>query len=292
MKILENMNGYDIVDETKEGYIHVEPLPSDEELKNIYKDEYFNEEKKDYLTNATKDLDWLNTIYADKYEIFNQYTEVKNPKILDIGCGNGYFLKYGEEIGWDCFGIEPSKVAAQYAKEQGLNVINTVFEKKLFSDNSFDVINMDKVLEHLPRPEDILLDAHMLLKKDGVICISVPNDFSPLQNILSQELGYKKWWLSPPHHLNYFSKSSLQGLLERCGYKIVLEEGTFPMELFLLMGDNYIEDGSLGRKMHQKRKLFDMHLSKHNNRLKRELYQSLIKLGIGREVVLYAQKVS
>jgi len=62
------------------------------------------------------------------------------------------------------------------------------------------------------------------------------------------------------------------------------------MELFLLLGDDYIQDPSLGRKMHNKRKNFDLILSKFNNQLKRDIYQAFANLNIGRDIILYAIK--
>jgi len=287
--ILATKNGYDIVDDKKMGYIHIEPLPSEEDLQKIYEEEYYTQEKTEYIDNTIKDLAWWQSIYRDKYETFETLT--KGRKLLDIGCGSGFFIKYGSEYGWDCIGVEPSKQAANYAIKNNLNVKNKFFNKEDFTPHTFDIIHLNNVLEHIPNPTKLIQDIYTLLKKDGLICISVPNDFSPLQNMLWKNMEFQPWWLSPPHHLNYFTPKSLSTLLQNNGFSISLEEGSFPLELFLLMGEDYINNSSLGREIHTKRKRFDMALSQYDNNLKRKLYQSFAKLGLGRLITIYAQKV-
>jgi 2-polyprenyl-3-methyl-5-hydroxy-6-metoxy-1,4-benzoquinol methylase len=289
MKILAKNNSYILVDDIDKGYIHVEPIPSESELDKVY-EEYYQNEKPNYIDNTIEDLDWWQTQYRDKFDIFDNYVFSNNKTILDIGCGSGYFLKFGQNRGWTCYGIEPSKQAANYAKNNGINVINEKFKKELFQENIFNVIHMNQVLEHIPYPEDTLNDIFALLKDDGIVSITVPNDFSPLQNLLVENLNYKQWWVSPPFHLNYFTVDSLETLLKKHNFSIILKETTFPLELFLLMDEDYISKPEIGRDIHKKRKMFDLKLSKYNNKLKRKLYQTLADLNIGRTITIYAKK--
>ncbi|MHB1222178.1 MAG: class I SAM-dependent methyltransferase, partial [Gammaproteobacteria bacterium] len=106
-------------------------------------------------------------------------------------------------------------------------------------------------------------------------------------------LGFKPWWVAAPHHINYFDFDSLSNLVERCGFEVVHKESTFPIDMFLLMGDNYISSDELGRSCHTKRMNFEkaMNLSGAGNVLT-NLYSELSQLGIGREVVIFARKFS
>lgn len=272
------------------GFIHIDPIPSTEELEKIYKDEYYTTEKKDYIDYAIEDLEWWETTYSDKYDTFETYITSDGKSILDIGCGPGYFLLYGKKRGWDCYGVDPSSVASKHAQDNGLNISNALFDKNDYHDMKFDVIHMHNVLEHISNPIQLVNDATSLLKAGGILCVGVPNDFSPFQKILWKNLDFKPWWLAPPHHINYFTPESLTKLIEKNKLNVFLKESSFPMELFLLLGDNYIDNPKLGREMHFKRKKFDLALSKNDNNLKRELYQSLAKLNLGREIILYAKK--
>lgn len=286
------INGYTIINDKIKQYIHIEPVPTEKELEKVYKNEYYQKEKTDYIDNTLKDLDWWNTVYHDKYEIFNKYIEKNNRRILDIGSGSGHFLNFGHKLGWNCLGIEPSKDASEYSKKFGFQVINDSFKNKLLKNRKFEVIHMNQVLEHIPNPEILLSNIKSYLEIGGLICITVPNDFSILQELLHNQEHFKQWWISPPHHLNYFTVDSLSSLIEKLDFKIILKESSFPLEFFLLMDEDYINNPELGRVIHTKRKAFDLKLSKFNNDKKREFYQAMANLGFGRTITIYAKKVS
>ena len=112
-----------------------------------------------------------------------------------------------------------------------------------------------------------------------------------MQKSAAKNLKLEPWWLSPPFHLNYFNFESLINLLETNKFKVFLKESSFPLELFLLMGENYVDNDTLGRMCHTKRKKLELNLNKTNhNGLKRRLYQSFADIGIGRQIILYASK--
>jgi len=288
-KTILRTNGYKVIDDNEKGYIHIEPIPSDSELEQVYAEEYYGVEKSQYIEHTQEDIEWWETSFKDRFDIFEKYCKTSK-KILDIGCGSGYFLNYGQQREWECYGIEPSKLSSKHAKEMGLNVLTGVFKDGVYEQSSFDVVHMQDVLEHINHPEKFLENVYKILKENGVLCIGVPNDFSPLQKILWENLGFKPWWVTAPTHINYFNPDSLKKLLTKLGFEIALEESTFPMEFFLLMGDDYISEPTLGRKMHAKRKQFDITLSQYDNDLKRKLYQSLAALNLGREIIVYAKK--
>ena len=134
--------------------------------------------------------------------------------------------------------------------------------------------------------------SHDLLNPGGLLCVVVPNDYNPFQHALRTACGYEPWWLAPPHHINYFNFESLSRLLINNGFEIILREATFPIDMFLLMGDNYIGNDALGRQCHGKRKEFERNLSKAGmSEIKRELYKKFAEIGIGREVQVFGRKV-
>jgi hypothetical protein len=92
-----------------------------------------------------------------------------------------------------------------------------------------------------------------------------------------------------PNHINYFSVSSISHLLDICGYDVKYCEASFPLEIFLLMGDVYVGDSELGNKCHQKRIQFEYLMKKHGKTEKLSLfYQALAELNLGRQVIVYA----
>jgi hypothetical protein len=80
-------------------------------------------------------------------------------------------------------------------------------------------------------------------------------------------------------------------LVERCGFEVCHIESTFPIDMFLLMGENYVGNDECGRKVHSLRKMFEKSLALADaNELRAGLYKAFADLGIGREVVLFARK--
>ena len=122
--------------------------------------------------------------------------------------------------------------------------------------------------------------------------ICCPNDFNLFQDIAVKEYSLKEWFFAPPEHLNYFSYETLANLLKAKGYEIVHREATFPIDLFLLMGDIYIGNSELGSQSHNRRVNFETNMIKSGNAAKlRDLYQKFAELGLGREILMLAKKV-
>lgn len=140
----------------------------------------------------------------------------KNGKLLDIGCANGFFLDEARRDGWEVYGIEISRWAVNYAKEKlSLNVIRGSLRTAGFSDNLFDAVIMLDVLEHLTDPRQTLIEARRILKRDGILYISTPNISSMISIILGG-----KWWGINKFHLFYFSKRTLEKMLDICGFRV------------------------------------------------------------------------
>ena len=141
-----------------------------------------------------------------------------------------------------------------YAKEKGLDVYHAGIEEfEIVGERRFDVVLLLNVLEHLREPAKTLVDIkEKLLTKDGILVIDVPNEYNDFQLVANSEYQLGDWWVCPPNHINYFSASSLESVLNKCGYSVKHKEGSFPMELFLNFGDVYVGDGDLGKQCHGK----------------------------------------
>tara|TARA_B100001250_G_C19800530_1_gene790826 strand:+ start:73 stop:984 length:912 start_codon:yes stop_codon:yes gene_type:complete len=291
--ILHTKNKFDIIDCTKCQFKHIVPIPIEEDLIEVYQEEYYSDEKPLYIERMKEDLEWWNLSYDDRYDSFEKLLDINRRKVLDVGSGPGFFLNRGKDRGWDTTGIEPSKQAYSYSsKELGLNIFNIFLNENTKKNlEQFDVVHMSQVLEHIPNPKILLDIVYEKLNSKGLICVVVPNEYNPFQNTLIESCSYDPWWVAPPHHINYFSFQSLTSLLEEVGFKILLKETTFPMDMFLLMGKNYVGNDELGRECHIMRKQLELNLAKAGaNNVKRDLYRSLAKLGIGREIILIGEK--
>lgn len=292
-EVLETVNDFHVVTCERCGFAHVLPLPSAEDLHEIYAHDYYSIEKPLYLSRMLEDKAWWEEVYADRFERLEAALAPNSARrLLDVGSGPGRFLALGRERGWQVMGIEPSSQAAAYSRDTlGLEIRECFLTPDTAPTlGRFDALNMGEVLEHLPDPAGMLDLAHGLLDEGGLLCVVVPNDFNPFQRVMRQQ-GVAPWWVAPPHHLNYFNVESLTGLTERCGFEVLHTECTFPIDMFLLMGQHYIGNDTLGREVHGLRKHFERTLHAAGaGALRSRLYRAFAQLGIGREVVMFARK--
>lgn len=285
-------NGFDIIHCEMCGFRHAVPLPDPAAMEREYRETYYSDEKPTFLAHAGEDQQWGELAQTDRLECFERILGPSRRRLLDIGSGPGFFLKTAKNRGWNVMGIEPSRQAAAHARGLGLDVAEGFFGADTAASlGRFDAIHLNNVLEHVPDPIAILLAAREILEPGGILCAGVPNDFSALQIAAAATQGTGEWWIAPPHHLNYFDFATLANLLERLEFEIAEKTTSFPMEAFLLMGDNYTVDPVLGRASHNKRKKFDLSLEAAGlKETRRAFYRALADTGIGREAVVIAVK--
>ena len=293
-KIVATKNNYDAIECDLCGYIHIIPLPDEKDLNSYYSDIFYSDFKPDYIANHEKDLLWWNHIYEQRHRLFiehGKYSSGYKPRILDIGSGPGFFLKYFDELNWDTVGIEPSNTAAEFSKGLGLEVWQKSFYEISEEDiGKFDVIHSNQTFEHLLNPNEALIKLKSLLKPNGLIFLCVANDFNPIQLILTEKMDYSDWWFIPPEHINYFSIQSISQLIEKSGFEELICTTTFPIDIFLLMGDNYILDNEIGSNCHSRRKQLELNLFQSDRTsLKNSLYHSFSENSIGREIEILAK---
>ena len=143
----------------------------------------------------------------DKVSLINSHQPLKG-RILDIGAGTGDFLLECKNQNWEILGIEPNDKAKGIAVGKGIKFGDTI--EKLES-NSFDVITMWHVLEHVPDVEHQVAELKRLLKPSGTIIIAVPNFKSYDAN------HYKEFWAAydVPRHLWHFSKTAIEKIFDK-----------------------------------------------------------------------------
>ncbi|WP_426483440.1 class I SAM-dependent methyltransferase [Flavobacterium sp. 2] len=141
-------------------------------------------------------------------------------KILDIGAGTGDFLLTAKNDGWNVIGIEPSDRAKNIAKQKGISFVEEMSE---LENNSFDVITMWHVLEHVPNLELQIQELKRLLKPTGTLIIAVPNFKS------FDAKHYGEFWAAfdVPIHFWHFSKKAIKMLFEKVDMKL---EKVLPMK--------------------------------------------------------------
>ncbi len=139
-------------------------------------------------------------------------------RLLDIGCGNGFFLSFMKKIGWQVSGVEIDPESSRIAWEVNqIPVFTGTLDKANFPGESFDAITMNHVIEHIANPFDLLNESYRVLACGGYLCIATPN---------IQSLGhgiFRKYWLplDPPRHLYLWSCANLSQAVRKAGFHIV-----------------------------------------------------------------------
>lgn len=275
------------------GFRHILPIPYEEDLRKIYKSGYYEEQKPEYIQNHEKDRSWWNLVYDERLANLERLCGDKPGRLLDIGSGPGFFLARAKSRGWAALGIEPNRTAVEFSRSLDVPVIEYEIEKEMgYRTGQFDVIHMSEVMEHLPDPIGMMEMAGLRLAENGLVCVVVPNDYNVIQCALAEKGGFKPWWVAPPFHINYFDFQSMEKLFERTGFEVVLKESTFPIDMFLLMGDNYVNNPSVGREAHRRRMAFETNVAAWGlEEMKREMYWYFAELGLGREIVMIGRKL-
>ncbi|MCX7829905.1 MAG: class I SAM-dependent methyltransferase [Acidobacteria bacterium] len=180
------------------------------------------------IDNEDQAINYWNESHKKMYESFaKKYLKGKRGKILDVGAGLGYFVKFVEnQEGWNSYGVEISKGGWRFAKEK-LKVQNFFcgrLEDTDFESSSFDIITMWDVLEHLLEPRSILRKIRELLKNDGFLFLHTPNGEVQLLKSRLKKIVFGEregiHFLEAKDHLNLYSEDTAKKLLlEECGFK-------------------------------------------------------------------------
>ena len=183
-----------------------------------YSDDYFFKEYLPVLEASLNGSDL--TPIKNQFRLFLQIIErfyMPGKKLLEIGCGAGFFLYFAREAGWQVEGIEYIDVAAKYARDKfDLNVQQGKFEEFSFHEE-FDLIALLETLEHLREPCLSLKKIYRWLKPGGILLLSTP-DYQSLSRFF---LGINWAVLSPADHLFYFTRDTINRLLKASGFEII-----------------------------------------------------------------------
>ena len=196
------------------GLLFTEPRPKPEEIGKYYQsEEYYShqENKKGFVPRIYEAVKSVNL--KKKYKMATKGLEPG--RMLEIGCGAGDFLHTMEKHGWTCTGIEPSESAKEIAtKKVKAKLLNPQEIDKL-EDESFDLITMWHVLEHVDNLKEEIKQLQRLVKKGGRLVLALPNFKS------ADAQYYKEYWAAydVPRHLNHFCRESINNIFKTTDFK-------------------------------------------------------------------------
>ena len=137
-----------------------------------------------------------------------------NNRLLDVGCGTGSYLSAAASQGWDARGVEVSKSALEQARSAGLNVFEGELGEASYPDAYFDVVTAVEVLEHVSAPLELVREIARVLRPGGLFWITTPH----IRGLSYRLLDLQWSVISPPEHLQIFSRTGMRALLTRAGF--------------------------------------------------------------------------
>jgi SAM-dependent methyltransferase len=194
--------------------LFVYPQPSKEELGELYSASYFSRGNK-YAPELDPKHDPNRLNDQSKVELIKRWCS--RGALLDVGCALGGFLAVANEQGFEVEGVEIAEYAAQQARTRlHIKVSNSDIYSAELASESYDVITMWDVIEHLTDPNLALEKIARALRPKGYIAFSTGDVSSAWARLTA-----KRWQLlTPPQHLYFFSPCSMSGLLKRHGFVV------------------------------------------------------------------------
>ncbi|MFD0799690.1 class I SAM-dependent methyltransferase [Maribacter chungangensis] len=200
-----------VKDETTDMLI-TQPIPQN--LEKYYQSE-------SYISHSDKPKTLIDRIYLfvknyslkKKINLINRFVD-KQGYLLDIGAGTGDFLLTAKQHNWRIDGVEPNQLARTNAKTKGIILKESM---KDLSKNTYDIITLWHVLEHLPDLQEQITTINELLKTQGILIVAVPNYRSYDAKL------YKEYWAAydVPRHLWHFSKKSILQIFTPYGFDLL-----------------------------------------------------------------------
>lgn len=148
-------------------------------------------------------------------------------KLLDVGCAHGWFLNLAKEE-YAVLGIEPDQVIFNQTLKIGLPIRLGYFPDAINSDEKFDIIVFNDVIEHIPDIQSVLTACKAHLNINGLLVLNLPNSngvfyrMSKLFSSLGISGFFERMWQKdmPSPHIHYFNQKNLSTILTNQDFKI------------------------------------------------------------------------
>ena len=210
------------------GLVWMNPMPVAGDLHLAYEQYFTHSEAQPGLSRrlalAAYDLlcalpDYWTSLRKAKRSMAFMFLENRPPgSLLDVGCGDGRWLHFMRQNGWQVTGLEVDPQAVEQARKQyGLEVFCGELGAANLPLASFDAITLRHVIEHVPQPIDLLAQCKKLIKPGGLLVVVTPNTDS----LGHQQFGRHWMGLDVPRHLHLFNRQSLSHCAKAAGCRVL-----------------------------------------------------------------------
>lgn len=185
--------------------VFAEKIPSTEELNRHYS-------AYSYDSHASISPSTMKS-YSDLLDELEPFRS--NNRLLDIGCGRGWFLIEAKKRGWEVYGSEYSETAVELCKKKGINMKHGQLNAMLFESGYFDVITSFEVIEHINNPREDLAHISSFLRTGGLFYCTTPNFNSIMRYYLKENYNVIEY----PEHLTYYTKKTLSAAISKHSFR-------------------------------------------------------------------------
>jgi SAM-dependent methyltransferase len=165
-------------------------------------------------------------------------------RLLDVGCGHGWYVRILGDWGWDACGVEHDRGVARRGRAlYAVRILDGGLEEQRFPDQSFDFVTLRHVFEHVSDPLATLAECRRILKPGGLLGLATPNG----RSLGSRWFGRSWRGLTPPWHLHLFGPRSLRQVLQRAGFRVVALRTTAVSAHWIYPVSKQIREGTYGQ---------------------------------------------
>jgi SAM-dependent methyltransferase len=201
------------------GFVFLSPRPVISDISMYYPPDYQPYQDPYTIKNdiKTRSERCLLMIFQQLFENYHRYFGFyQKGNLLDVGCGNGNFLRQKRDDGWGTYGVEINEDVAARCREEGLAIFCGTVEEAAFPDHFFQVITMNHSLEHMYDPSGTLEEISRIIKDEGLLFLAIPNFDSIELKIFSAEWDC----MDSPRHVCHFTPETIDLLLKKSGFRI------------------------------------------------------------------------
>jgi SAM-dependent methyltransferase len=196
----------------------LDPMYEEEELASFYPNEYYAFADRFTVSNAApsfKERLWrLLGVreYRSKDPVFP-----RPGRMLDVGCGSGWFMSEMRGLGWEVKGVEPNAAAADFGRSRkGLDIFAGALMDAKFPTGSFDYVRLNHSFEHMEHPNQILDETYRILADKGKLMVGVPN-----RDSFNARVFGRYWYhLALPLHTFSYSVRTLSQMLSKHSFHV------------------------------------------------------------------------